>query len=300
MVAARGRKRAEDTAPNRARDIQRAFRARRAAHLEALEARIVELDAENVYFRRILNMPPAQRPQLGKGPTGRGLAKSRSRLSSDNFNPASSPDPSSDTPTTPGTDANELPNTCSSQSFDDSTHLALDMSTNITSSGFYIPDIPKLEFHSGTPVTQYGQFGNGAIPNSEVSDLSNGLAAEFDGVQLHQGYLDDRHQMQQVSCGNELRWTASPMIAEDADDTPVQGRPFSYPQNNMIARSLSPQLRPASHRRSNTDPQCAEQSINLVNSCHRPDVGDFARSPSPPPLSIAYSGLHNKQMSLLG
>jgi hypothetical protein len=68
----RGRKR-DDTLPyNRARDVQRAFRARRTAHLEALEERVQDLEEENSRLRAELHLPQANRPPLGKGPTGRG------------------------------------------------------------------------------------------------------------------------------------------------------------------------------------------------------------------------------------
>ncbi|KAH8831521.1 hypothetical protein DL96DRAFT_836143 [Flagelloscypha sp. PMI_526] len=66
----RGRKRNDLLPPNRARDVQRAFRARRAAHLQALEQRVSELEEENGLFRQALNLPPANRPPLGRGPTG--------------------------------------------------------------------------------------------------------------------------------------------------------------------------------------------------------------------------------------
>lgn len=68
----RGRKRDDNLPPNRARDVQRAFRARRASHLEALEARVVILEEENARFRLMLSLPPSERSPLGTGPTGRG------------------------------------------------------------------------------------------------------------------------------------------------------------------------------------------------------------------------------------
>lgn len=68
----RGRKRDDNLPPNRARDVQRAFRARRASHLEALEARVVVLEEENARFRALLDLPASDRPPLGTGPTGRG------------------------------------------------------------------------------------------------------------------------------------------------------------------------------------------------------------------------------------
>ncbi|KAF8896218.1 hypothetical protein BD779DRAFT_1433267 [Infundibulicybe gibba] len=76
MSSKRGRKRNDNLPPNRARDVQRAFRARRAAHLQALEQRVSELEEENTCLRQALNLPPANRPPLGKGPTGKDKPKS--------------------------------------------------------------------------------------------------------------------------------------------------------------------------------------------------------------------------------
>ncbi|KAL6302470.1 hypothetical protein BKA93DRAFT_818450 [Sparassis latifolia] len=76
MSSKRGRKRNDNLPPNRARDVQRAFRARRAAHLEALEQRVAELEDENNALRAALNLPPANRAPLGKGPTGKDKPKS--------------------------------------------------------------------------------------------------------------------------------------------------------------------------------------------------------------------------------
>ncbi|EIW84225.1 hypothetical protein CONPUDRAFT_135742 [Coniophora puteana RWD-64-598 SS2] len=76
MSSKRGRKRNDNLPPNRARDVQRAFRARRAAHLQALELRVSELEEENNCLRAALNLPPASRPALGRGPTGKDKPKS--------------------------------------------------------------------------------------------------------------------------------------------------------------------------------------------------------------------------------
>ncbi|EAU85534.1 hypothetical protein CC1G_06435 [Coprinopsis cinerea okayama7 len=75
MSSKRGRKRNDNLPPNRARDVQRAFRARRAAHLLALEQRVSELEEENDYLRQALNLPPSNRPPLGRGPTGKDKPK---------------------------------------------------------------------------------------------------------------------------------------------------------------------------------------------------------------------------------
>ncbi|TFK27176.1 hypothetical protein FA15DRAFT_702186 [Coprinopsis marcescibilis] len=74
----RGRKRNDNLPPNRARDVQRAFRARRAAHLLALEQRVTDLEEENNYLRQALSLPPSNRPLLGRGPTGKDKPKSTS------------------------------------------------------------------------------------------------------------------------------------------------------------------------------------------------------------------------------
>ncbi|KAH6909040.1 hypothetical protein BKA70DRAFT_1277283 [Coprinopsis sp. MPI-PUGE-AT-0042] len=82
MSSRRGRKRNDNLPPNRAREVQRAFRARRAAHLRDLEERNFELEQENKTLRLALQLPPANRPPLGRGPTGkdkpRGLSAERS------------------------------------------------------------------------------------------------------------------------------------------------------------------------------------------------------------------------------
>ncbi|KIY43758.1 hypothetical protein FISHEDRAFT_9704, partial [Fistulina hepatica ATCC 64428] len=75
MSSKRGRKRNDNLPPNRARDVQRAFRARRAAHLQALEQRVAELEDENNALRQALSLPPANRPPLGRGPTGKDRPK---------------------------------------------------------------------------------------------------------------------------------------------------------------------------------------------------------------------------------
>ncbi|KAG7449550.1 uncharacterized protein BT62DRAFT_1001841 [Guyanagaster necrorhizus] len=75
MSSKRGRKRNDNLPPNRARDVQRAFRERRAAHLQAMEQRVAELEVENDCLRRALNLPPASRSPLGRGPTGKDMPK---------------------------------------------------------------------------------------------------------------------------------------------------------------------------------------------------------------------------------
>ncbi|GAB1521183.1 hypothetical protein RhiTH_004274 [Rhizoctonia solani] len=70
-MSSRGRKRNDNLPPSRAREVQRAFRARRKQHLAALEERIDVLEAENARLRQMLALPPSDRQPLGRGPTGR-------------------------------------------------------------------------------------------------------------------------------------------------------------------------------------------------------------------------------------
>ncbi|KAB5590444.1 hypothetical protein CTheo_6107 [Ceratobasidium theobromae] len=70
-MSSRGRKRNDNLPPSRAREVQRAFRARRKQHLAALEERIDVLEAENARLRQMLALPPSDRAPLGRGPTGR-------------------------------------------------------------------------------------------------------------------------------------------------------------------------------------------------------------------------------------
>ncbi|WWC66559.1 uncharacterized protein I206_100462 [Kwoniella pini CBS 10737] len=68
----RGRKPNDKLPPSRAREVQRAFRLRRAEHLATLEERILHLEQENGSLRALLNLPIADKGKIGSGPTGRG------------------------------------------------------------------------------------------------------------------------------------------------------------------------------------------------------------------------------------
>ncbi|GAB1521921.1 bZIP transcription factor [Rhizoctonia solani] len=101
----RGRKRNDNLPPNRARDVQRAFRARRAAHLQDLESRVEVLETENYRLRQMLSLPPSDRQPLGRGPTGRDPGKLMPKVGdismhqgqqgpSDHYSDRSTPSPS--------------------------------------------------------------------------------------------------------------------------------------------------------------------------------------------------------------
>ncbi|GAA5929512.1 uncharacterized protein JCM15063_004170 [Sporobolomyces koalae] len=77
----RGRKQDDSLPPSRARDVQRAFRARRAAHLANLEARNTWLEQENLELRHRLGMadddPPISGPEPELLPLGSPAGSSR-------------------------------------------------------------------------------------------------------------------------------------------------------------------------------------------------------------------------------
>ncbi|GAA5842907.1 hypothetical protein JCM9279_004026 [Rhodotorula babjevae] len=64
----RGRKQDDSLPPSRSRDIQRAFRARRAALLSNLEARVAFLEAENAALRAHCGLAPDGPPLSGPAP----------------------------------------------------------------------------------------------------------------------------------------------------------------------------------------------------------------------------------------
>ncbi|KAG1734156.1 hypothetical protein EDB19DRAFT_1896515 [Suillus lakei] len=88
MSSKRGRKRNDNLPPNRARDVQRAFRARRAAHLQALELRVSELEEENNCLRAALNLPAANRPSLRESRESSPVAESPSPGRSESASPS--------------------------------------------------------------------------------------------------------------------------------------------------------------------------------------------------------------------
>ncbi|KAG8886365.1 hypothetical protein FRB97_004900 [Tulasnella sp. 331] len=108
----RGRKRDDSLPYNRARDIQRRFRARREAHLEELEERNMLLELENEQLRTALEMEPSSRPLIGTGPTGRGkprIHNASSRKPAKERSDASEADLESADGSPPSTPANSPP-----------------------------------------------------------------------------------------------------------------------------------------------------------------------------------------------
>ncbi|KAJ7894762.1 hypothetical protein B0H13DRAFT_2339141 [Mycena leptocephala] len=73
MSSKRSRKRNDNLPPNPAHNNQCAYRARREAHLEALQQRISEMEEENAQLCWALKLPPANRPPMEEMEKGSGL-----------------------------------------------------------------------------------------------------------------------------------------------------------------------------------------------------------------------------------
>jgi len=281
MATMRGRKRTDDPTPNRARDIQRAFRARRAAHLESLEQRIRELDEENNYFRKMLNLPVAIRPPLGKGPTGRGMAKSRSRLNLDGGDgQCGSPEPSSETSSTPPMDYG--------------------MPIPATTLEVYPPLVPNggdaMSLHLSPEMD--AKVLNGYPPRGVI--YGDGMVPESN-MQCHDS-VDGPGQILPFGYHGEAAWPVTPDVPLSAEMTPTMESTRYYvyppPESTQMSQQAVPQAvqnRPVhyGHRRSNTEPQSFGSMAPPFSPSHRscnshsfvPIVG-HELTPSPPPLSI--------------
>jgi len=278
MATMRGRKRTDDPTPNRARDIQRAFRARRAAHLESLEQRIRDLEDENIYFRKMLSLPPANRPPLGKGPTGRGVAKSRSRLNNDGVDmQCGSPEPSDSSSTPPIDYALTLPATAMEVYPPTLPGSADGMPTNARS----LNDI-KLMNDMSSPEMY--------TDNMMSAPIHHYQDAEGNGSILPFGYHE------------ESAWPINPDVPLPAEITPTMetARYFVYAPSEQphAPQPIVPQSvheRPINfgHRRSNTEPQSFGSTLHPFSPSHRNSnsqtflpIPGHELTPSPPPLAI--------------
>jgi len=287
MATMRGRKRTDDPTPNRARDIQRAFRARRAAHLESLEQRIRELDEENNYLRKLLNLPSAHRPPLGKGPTGRGVAKSRSRLNGDGLDKqCGSPEPPSDTSSTPPID---YPIGLPTGAMDGYPSLMSGNIDGLTSS---------MGSHSTPEVKLLNEFTSPEIYTDNILPTP--------GQQYHD--MDGPAPILPFGYSGETPWAINPETPLNHHNFPTEVTPtIDTPRYYMFPPQTAPsprtngsvtQLHPASnrsmgHRRSHTEPQSIGSVLPPFSPTHRSSnsqtfvtVVRHDLSPSPPPLPI--------------
>jgi len=277
MATMRGRKRTDDPTPNRARDIQRAFRARRAAHLESLEQRIRDLEEENTYFRKMLNLPPANRPQLGKGPTGRGVAKSRSRLNNEGLDRQCSLEPPSDSSSTPPIDygltlpatAMEvyppiLPGSADGMHTHSRSLNDVKLITDISSPDMYTDSMMSAPIQhyqdtvSNGPILPFGYHGESAWPINPDVPLPAEITPTMETARYYIYAPEQPH-------------APHPVVPQ-----PVHERPITF-----------------GHRRSNTEPQSFGSTLAPFSPSHRSSnsqtfvpIPGHELTPSPPPLPI--------------
>lgn len=228
----RGRKRNDNLPPNRARDVQRAFRARRAAHLYDLESRVEILETENYRLRQMLSLPPSDRQPLGRGPTGRDPGKLMPKIGDGSMPMSGSPDHYSDrsTPSPSGSSGVSHPtwNGSSVQQWPPSgDHYLHDDPVSRTSSGSSSPyphgvnydyssqRLPSM--HSRDPLllpsaSGSPSFGSAATTPRDEGLLgfgSNGFASPAPGVNNHPSALPPHSHSNATLLLNPLPTTGS-------------------------------------------------------------------------------------------
>ncbi|KAF5392261.1 hypothetical protein D9757_001515 [Collybiopsis confluens] len=297
MSSKRGRKRNDNLPPNRARDVQRAFRARRAAHLQALEERVAELEEENSHLRQALNLPPASRPALGKGPTGKDKPKSfespdssstyiKSRESSgsppstrlSSHSPENSPavridDPVWDQAIVMADGTSDIPNTSSASPY------ALPSMSGPTSSKPMSQYNPYPNSAPRTSTMSVPMYINSQTSYSHSSDRS--MSSSYPSPTFPPLHMDQRDE-------SRAHYSYSPPF-----DSHLQ-HDTSPPSSMHIHSQLDASL-PYPNRRSHTEPHVPysiDSSYHLANSMSHSGI----RLPSPPRLQDG-GGEHHSQLS---
>jgi hypothetical protein len=269
MSSKRGRKRNDSLPPNRARDVQRAFRARRAAHLQvnlqfinyseilfiqrrltsfhqALEQRVAELEEENDCLRAALNLPPANRLPLGKGPTGKDKPKNLG----DGLHSLESPTQNSSDPASPS----------SGTSSHSPVSLHVDMhpdsgawnvmrqertETHLSTPQSYIPEGPQMP-----PVTLQHSY---AYPNLTQQGSRHSMPPLY--VNTNYPEVMDRNVL----------LTPRESRNEPQSQYPYSGHPYTAPHDGSIH-----QVAPTSHVTRQTDNACFHRRSLTDSQAFRP------------------------------
>ncbi|KIJ66655.1 hypothetical protein HYDPIDRAFT_174069 [Hydnomerulius pinastri MD-312] len=308
MSSKRGRKRNDNLPPNRARDVQRAFRARRAAHLQALELRVNELEEENNCLRAALNLPPANRPTLGKGPTGKDrpksldnapLSHSTSSKSRDSSPIGDSPSPrrsESASPSLIGGASMRTPPIIEGSNWDDgfmindqpppAPHIPASPSVAYNMRPVAATTVPQKspqQFTFSTPMPPRPLITNNVPGHSLQSSYSHSADRPIASGYNDMNYLlcDVRenphysyHYQQPPFSGDSSLSSQSPQLSMHSQ------------QQHSAQRTHLPQSMPFQQRRSHTDPQGFR---SLASDLHLPSPSPHhaSRLPlSPPPPTI--------------
>jgi hypothetical protein len=329
MSSKRGRKRNDNLPPNRARDVQRAFRARRAAHLQVsslvlffgrsvanrctlgrvqeLEQRVMELEEENNALRIALNLPPASRPSLGKGPTGKdrpralegssrsypSSAKSRESSNADLDSPPStrtnSLSPSAMTSVRPS--PRTAPTLESGGAWDQSllmgeqhatdgqggsTTYPLPSSASITHKGVH-----QYSFSDPMPPNNRGSMGSGIYMGSQQSHYSPTHDRPMASTYGSAGYIarDSRDEQQYPYSQPQYPNHDSGMQSHSPTTSTAHHSQIHHPRESLPAQSNVSY----SQRRSNTEPHPFRAILSQPHPhvSHPMQLNNSIRLPSP-------------------
>ncbi|KAI3613768.1 proteophosphoglycan ppg4 [Moniliophthora roreri] len=328
MSSKRGRKRNDNLPPNRARDVQRAFRARRAAHLQALEQRVAELEEENNCLRQALNLPAANRPPLGKGPTGKDKPKSTEPSTVSQHAslpltlPLSSRDSSGSPPSTrmsshspPGSMGTSIGSRAPVQSVEDGVWEQTiimsdsDLPSSSASSTYPLPPMSAPPPISSKPIS-YNPYPNSLSSSSSLPSSSRSMPSPmFLNSQPNYSHSADRpigtsYGSPTFTMRSDIRddsrhhYSYSPSPYQSHDTLHTHHGASAVAPGIAHSQSHPPQREPPvsyPHRRSLTEPQQA-YSINsgfphLPNPIHS---NQGIRLPSPPRLPSQDGVAHNQ------
>ncbi|KAK0204707.1 hypothetical protein DFS33DRAFT_682987 [Desarmillaria ectypa] len=298
MSSKRGRKRNDNLPPNRARDVQRAFRARRAAHLQALEQRVTELEEENNCLRQALNLPLANRPALGKGPTGKDkpktyelnaastsipLRSSRDSSSSPGSTRASSLSPGNLATTVPPRSVTEVEGGSWDQTLMINDQQS-DVPSSSASSSYPLPPM------NPPPIKQYASYtspvptSRNSLPSSVYISSQNSYSHSADRP-VSSAYTNSAgFVVRDVRDEPRSHYSYSPQSSFHDNSMPSQSPPNTAPplHSSSYHSPRETSLSYPPHRRSLTEPQ--QFSINQAYP-HLPNpVQHGIRLPSPPKL----------------
>ncbi|CAA7266927.1 unnamed protein product [Cyclocybe aegerita] len=314
MSSKRGRKRNDSLPPNRARDVQRAFRARRAAHLLALEQRVSELEEENGCLRQALNLPPAARPPLGRGPTGKDKPKNfelpdaqplffpSSRESSTEDSPPSRSDSQSPSDTITVSMSSRPMTVLEPNSWNESlllnTHQSHQESSDVAGASEPQYDIAPMSAPLPIKPLQYASYNHTFPPTSRslstvlysesTSNYSHSsdrpMASSYAGPSFSlRSEIREEPPRQQYTYAPSFQ-SSDPTIASESP-SPVVHPPSAPTHHNSQRESPLPYP----HRRSLTDPQGF--SIGQVFP-HLPNPTQFQHNPRPPDYSRPQDNMH--------
>jgi hypothetical protein len=278
MSSKRGRKRNDSLPPNRARDVQRAFRARRAAHLQvnlrftnypeiffyipcpltsshqALEERVAELEEENDYLRAALNLPPANRPPLGKGPTGKDKPKDSSGGS---LHSLESPTHDSSDPASP-----------SSTRTSSHSPVLLHVDVHPDSGTWNLMRQERTETHLSTPQS-YLQPESPAVPQGTAPHsyaYSNNLPAQDSRHSMPPLYVNTSHtNYPEATDRNNTFLTLRESRNESHSPYPYSGHAYTTHDG-----SIHHQVSPTSHATHQTDNACFHRRSLTDSQAFRP------------------------------